>query len=295
MGPTAVGKTDLGIQLSHQFPMGLISVDSAMVYRGMDIGTAKPSKKDFHYLIDICNPNENYSVGKFCEDALLSIKHIENNHRIPLLVGGTMMYFRALQNGLSDLPKSDAAIRKKISQELVEFGVQKCHEKLMAIDPNSASKIHSNDSQRISRALEVYESTGIPLSTFHEKQKKYLQNYQIVNIGIMPKNRDQLKEKIKLRFMMMLENGFIEEVEKLMIYKDYPSMKSVGYYEVSQYLQNQYDKYTMIEKAIIATCQLAKRQMTWLRSFQDIVQFDSESNSLFDDVVSFINKSSGHG
>jgi tRNA dimethylallyltransferase len=288
MGPTAVGKTDLAIKLSSYFPLELISVDSAMVYRGMDIGTAKPSKENPHYLIDICDPNENYSVGKFCEDALTAIKRIESNHHIPLLVGGTMMYFRALQQGLSDLPKTNESIRKKISGELEKVGPEKLHEKLLHVDPITANKIHPRDSQRISRALEVFESTGIPLSIYHEKKTSSLKDYQIINIGIVPKERDKLKARIKQRFMMMLDNGFIEEVKKLLVYKDCPSMKSVGYYEVGQYLQHQLDKDTLIEKAVVATCQLAKRQMTWLRSFENMTFFESDSAALLEEVVKYI-------
>jgi len=288
MGPTATGKTDMAIALAKHFPLELVSVDSAMVYRGMDIGTAKPSKEYPHYLIDVCEPHEIYSAGRFCQDAMNAIQKIERKKHIPILVGGTMLYFRALQKGLSDLPAQDPIVREKINKLIKEQGIEALHQKLSEIDPVTAKKLHPHDTQRIQRALEVYELTGIPLSTFHQTQKSFLENHEVINIGFMPTDREKLKVRIEKRFHAMLEQGFIEEVEKLMIYKDYPCMRSVGYFEVSQYLLNHYDKETMIEKAIIATNQLAKRQMTWLRHFGNVTFFDPASPSLLQDLIDFL-------
>lgn len=292
MGPTATGKSDLAIRLAKRFPFEIISVDSAMVYRGMDIGTAKPDRNILanipHYLIDICNPDETYSAGRFCKDAVKAISLIEKNQHIPILVGGTMLYFRALQQGLSELPIADPKIREKINLEALQYGWDKCYEKLHTIDPVTAKRLHSNDIQRIQRALEVYEITGIALSQWHHHQEKYLKNHQIINIGLIPNNREKLKIRIAERFHQMLDMGLIDEVKKLWIYKDTPAMRSVGYRQVCEYLSGKYDENTMIEKAIIATQQLAKRQMTWLRSFSDLRIFDSDSATVFEEVLQFL-------
>ncbi len=294
MGPTATGKSDLAIRLAERFSFEIISVDSAMVYRSMDIGTAKPDATNLervpHYLIDICNPDETYSAGQFCKDAVKAISLIEKNQHSSLLTGGTMLYFRALQQGLSELPIANQKIRYKINLEAEQYGWNQLHEKLHKIDPVTAERLHCNDAQRIQRALEVYEITHIPLSQWHRQQEKYLKNYQIINIGLMPNdnNRGNLKIRIAERFHQMLEMGLIEEVKKLMIYQDMPAMRSVGYRQICEYLLGKYDKDTMIEKAIIATHQLAKRQMTWLRSFPDVTFFDSESATVFEEVSQFL-------
>lgn len=294
MGPTATGKSDLAIRLAERFPFEIISVDSAMVYRGMDIGTAKPDQGILanipHYLIDICDPDETYSAGRFCNDAVAAISHIEKNQHIPLLTGGTMLYFRSLQQGLSKLPIADTKIRDKINLEAEKQGWDKLYEKLNNIDPITAKRLHSHDSQRIQRALEVYEITGIPLSQWHHHQEKYLKDHQVINIGLVPNenNREKLKIRIADRFHQMLERGLIEEVKKLWIYKDTSAMRSVGYKQVCEYLMGKYDENTMVEKAIIATRQLAKRQMTWLRSFPNMVFFDSESSTVFEAVSQFL-------
>lgn len=291
MGPTATGKTDLAIKLLSEFPFELISVDSAMVYRGMDIGTAKPDKNSFHHLIDICHPRETYSVGRFCEDAVQAIQDIEKKNKIPLLVGGTMLYFRGLQQGLSALPQTDTATRKKIAAEIIEKGLEKMYQQLQHIDPISAKKLHPNDAQRIARALEVYAMTGVPLSVYHEQQRPFLPHHRFINIVLMPHDREKLKEKIIRRFIEMLHQGLIEEVNALMDYAELPCMRSVGYHEVSRYLLGEYNKETMIEKAVIATCQLAKRQMTWLRNtrhFGEVVFLDSDSPTVYKNISQFI-------
>jgi tRNA dimethylallyltransferase len=276
MGPTATGKTNLAVKLAKLFPLELISVDSAMVYKNMNIGSAKP--KQFHHLIDIRNPDQTYSVGDFCKDAVKLIEKIHAKNKVPLLVGGTMLYFRALQQGLSELPQANPEIRKKISL------LKDPHHKLAEIDPITAKKLHPNDLQRVERALEVYEITGTPLSEFHQTQENYLKNYAVINIALIPHNRENLKSRIEKRFLNMLKQGLIGEVKKLLPYKDYPALKAVGYYEVCEYLLKNIDRKTMAQKATIATNQLAKRQMTWLRSWPDLNTFDPESETLMKDV-----------
>jgi tRNA dimethylallyltransferase len=292
MGPTATGKTDLALQLAQHLPIEIISVDSAMVYRGMDIGTAKPDKellkKIPHYLIDICSPDEAYSAGQFRKDAVEAIYQIEKKHHIPLLAGGTMLYFRALQQGLSQLPAADENIRQAINQAGEEKGWKILYEKLMEIDPVTAKRLHPNDRQRIQRALEVYQITGTPLSQWHTHQKTGQEKYRFINIGLMPSQREQLKAKIEKRFLQMLDNGFIPEVEKLLSYRECLAMRAVGYRQISDYLMGKYSKDTMIQKAVIATRQLAKRQMTWLRSFPRVTFFESESSKIFEEVLSFL-------
>lgn len=276
MGPTATGKTNLAIKLAKKFPFELISVDSAMVYKNMDIGSAKP--KIFHHLINIREPNQTYSVGDFCKDTVKLIENIHKKNKIPLLVGGTMLYFRALQQGLSELPQADPEIRKRIRL------LKNPYEKLAEIDLVTAKKLHPNDLQRIERALEVYEITGVSLSELHQTQENYLKNYNIISIALIPSNREKLKSRIEKRFIHMLKQGFIGEVKKLLAYKDYPALKSVGYFEACEYLLKKIDRKTMIQKATIATNQLAKRQMTWLRSWPDLHVFDPESENLVKDV-----------
>lgn len=272
MGPTATGKTDLAIKLTKKFPIELISVDSAMIYKGMDIGSAKP--KIFHHLIDVRYPNETYSVGEFCKDAVKIIDAIHRKNKIPLLVGGTMMYFRALQQGLSELPQANAEIRKKIRL------LKHPHQTLEKIDPVTAKKLHPNDLQRIERALEVYELTGTPLSQFHQTQTPYLANYDVLSIALIPSDREKLKSRIQKRFIRMLKRGFIGEVKKLLKYKDYPALRSVGYFEACEYLEKKIDRATMIQRATIATQQLAKRQMTWLRTWPNLLTLDPEAKNL---------------
>lgn len=280
MGPTATGKTNLAIKLAKKFPLELISVDSAMVYKHMDIGSAKP--KQFHHLINIRHPDQTYSVGDFCKDAVKLIEITHKKNKIPLLVGGTMLYFRALQQGLSELPQADHTIRQKIRL------LDNLHEKLSLVDPPTAKKLHPNDLQRIERALEVYEITGTPLSEFHQTQENYLKNYTVINIALIPPNRENLKSRIDKRFIRMLKQGLIGEVKNLLRYKDYPALKAVGYYEVCEYLSKKIDRKTMIQKATIATHQLAKRQMNWLRTWPDLNSFDPEEEHLTQHVLQFL-------
>ncbi len=280
MGPTASGKTDLAIKLAKKFPFELVSVDSAMIYKGMDIGSAKPMQ--FHHLMDIRHPDETYSVGDFCKDVVTIIEDIHRRNKIPLLVGGTMMYFRALQQGLSELPQADPDIRRKINL------LSNPYERLTEIDPVTAKRLHPNDRQRIERALEVYEITGIPLSEFHQTQTRYLDNYNVISIALIPADREKLKARIQKRFERMLKRGFIGEVKKLLKYKDYPAMRSVGYLEATEYLLKKTDRNTMIQKATIATQQLAKRQLVWLRPWPNLNIFEPEDEKLTASVYRFL-------
>ncbi len=276
MGPTASGKTDLAVALHRQLPVELISVDSAMVYRGMDIGTAKPSAAEQaaapHRLIDICDPGESYSAARFREDALCEMAEITAAGRIPLLVGGTMLYFRALQYGLSELPAADPAIRARLEEELADQGLSALHRRLAAVDPAAAARIHPNDPQRTLRALEVWEATGRPLSELQAGGGQAMP-YKAIKLVRSPASRRELHERINVRFLRMLEAGFADEVKALAargdLSPDMPSMRSVGYRQVWAWLRGEGTRDEMVESAQAATRQLAKRQMTWLRSERD--------------------------
>jgi len=273
MGPTASGKTDLAIALRRHLPVELISVDSAMIYRGMDIGTAKPSEQELalapHRLIDICDPAESYSAARFRKDALHEMAEITAAGRIPLLVGGTMLYFRALQYGLSDLPAAEPLIRARLEKELQAEGLQAMHERLAQVDPPAAQRIHRNDPQRTLRALEVWEATGRPLSELQADAGQAMP-YRAVKLVRSPVSRIELHERINRRFLTMLENGFTGEVERLVargdLQPDMPSVRSVGYRQAWSWLRGECSREEMIERGQAATRQLAKRQMTWLRS-----------------------------
>ena len=273
MGPTASGKTELAIALRRHLPVELISVDSAMVYRGMDIGTAKPSAAELaqapHRLIDICDPAESYSAARFREDALREMAAITAAGRIPLLVGGTMLYFRALEHGLSRLPPADPAIRARLLAELERDGLAALHQRLAEVDPVAARRIHRNDPQRTLRALEVWEASGRPLSGLQAAGGRSMP-YRAVKLVRSPASRALLHERIDRRFLAMLERGLVEEVEALVARGDLapamPSMRSVGYRQVWAWLCGEYDRAEMIRRGQAATRQLAKRQMTWLRA-----------------------------
>lgn len=288
MGPTASGKTALAVELVRQLPLEIISVDSAMVYRGMDIGTAKPGPEILsvapHRLIDIRDPEQPYSAGQFCEDARREIDAIHARGKIPLLVGGTGLYFRSLQYGFSPMPPADPAIREKLEAEAAATGWTAMHARLAAVDPIAAARIHPNDPQRISRALEIHQQTGIALSDFHEQGRIGGLPYPVVKIIVAPAERSRLDTKIRDRFHAMLEAGLVHEVETLhrrpALNRESTSMRLVGYRQVWSCLDGEYDYNTMIKKAIIATGQLAKRQLTWLRSEKDAHWFDSDSVKL---------------
>lgn len=284
MGPTASGKTALACELAQHVPVEIISVDSAMIYRDMDIGTAKPDEHTLsicpHHLINILDPIESYSAALFCEDVDRLCKEIISRGKSPLLVGGTMMYFRALQQGLSVLPQADTKLRAQLLQQAQEHGWAHMHQKLAQVDAVMARRIHPNDTQRIQRALEVYELTKEPLSSFLQENSA-VSTYRFVNLLLMPEERSWLHQRIALRFEQMLVGGFIEEVEALLrkwsLTLDYPSMRSVGYRQVYQYLQGDDDYATLSAKGIASTRQLAKRQLTWLRHWPDAHVFVAEN------------------
>ncbi|MFJ3482871.1 tRNA (adenosine(37)-N6)-dimethylallyltransferase MiaA [Pseudomonas sp. NPDC090202] len=293
MGPTAAGKTDLAIELTKVLPCELISVDSALVYRGMDIGTAKPSKalldKYPHRLIDILDPSQSYSAADFRADALQAMEEITGRGKIPLLVGGTMLYFKALMEGLADMPAADAQVRAQLEAEAASLGWQALHDELARIDPVSAARIHPNDPQRLVRALEVYRVSGMSMTAHREQQSaqtaqasasgRHQLPYTVANLAIAPTDRKVLHERIALRFRQMLDEGFIEEVMTLRsrgdLHSDLPSIRAVGYRQVWDYLDGKLDREEMQERGIIATRQLAKRQFTWLRSWENLHWLDS--------------------
>ena len=281
MGPTASGKTDLAIALRGHLPVELISVDSTLVYRGMDIGTAKPTEEELaaapHRLIDIRDPSEPYSVADFLADVEREITDIHRAGRIPLLVGGTMLYFRALLDGLADMPEADAEVRAQIEREAAEFGWPYVHAQLAAVDPQTAAEIHPNHSQRLSRALEVYRVSGKTMSQLRERQHSqagvgaFSERYNLCQLAIAPRDRSVLHKRIELRFEKMLKTGLLDEVRKLYdrgdLHKDLPAIRAVGYRQVWDHFDGVWDYDEMIERGVIATRQLAKRQFTWLRGW----------------------------
>ncbi|RBJ81574.1 tRNA (adenosine(37)-N6)-dimethylallyltransferase MiaA [Pseudomonas sp. MWU12-2534b] len=293
MGPTAAGKTDLAIELSKVLPCELISVDSALVYRGMDIGTAKPSRELLaqypHRLIDILDPAESYSAADFRSDALAAMADITARGKIPLLVGGTMLYYKALLEGLADMPPADPQVRAELEQEAQYLGWQALHDQLAAVDPESAARIHPNDPQRLTRALEVYRVSGLTMTAHRQRQLAQSTEagasghgqlpYTVANLAIAPANRQVLHQRIAQRFTQMLEQGFIDEVVALRSRSDLhaglPSIRAVGYRQVWDYLDGKLTSAEMQERGIIATRQLAKRQFTWLRSWADLQWLDS--------------------
>ncbi len=297
MGPTASGKTDLAIELRQQLPLDIISVDSVMVYRGMDIGSAKPDAETLarapHRLIDIRDPAESYSAAEFCTDALREIEAIHAAGRIPLLTGGTMLYYRALFYGLSELPSANAELRKKLETEAAQIGWAGMHQRLAEIDPLAAERIHPNDPQRIQRALEVYELTGQPLSTLQQQDKTRLAlPYPLIKLAVAPEDRGVLHQRIEQRFRQMMEQGLVAEVEMLMARGDLdpsmPSLRAVGYRQVWELLSGRMDYTETVEKGIIATRQLAKRQFTWMRSETDLRCFESTHSDLGHEVLDYL-------
>ena len=293
MGPTASGKTDLALALADALPCELISVDSALIYRGMDIGTAKPDKATLarypHRLVDIRDPAESYSAAEFRSDALAAMAEITARGRIPLLVGGTMLYYKALLEGLADMPGADPAVRAELEAWAEDAGWETLHRELERVDPQSATRIHPNDPQRLIRALEVYRVSG--LSMTQHRMRQTAQNstpeapgtgqlpYTVAQFAIAPEQRKVLHERIALRFRLMLEQGFIEEVETLRLRGDLhaglPSIRAVGYRQVWEYLDGGLRREEMVERGVAATRQLAKRQFTWLRSWSGLHWLDS--------------------
>ncbi|MGN5518678.1 tRNA (adenosine(37)-N6)-dimethylallyltransferase MiaA [Halopseudomonas sp. Lyrl_26] len=294
MGPTAAGKTDLALHLAEHLPCELISVDSALVYRGMDIGTAKPDAATLarypHHLVDILDPAEAYSAARFRVDAQALITDILERGRIPLLVGGTMLYFKALAGGLAQMPAADPQVRQRIEAMAAAAGWEAVHGELAKVDPQAAQRIHPNDPQRIQRAYEVFLLTGVPLSEWHRRQA--LENaessatgrpnmsYTTRYVAVAPRERHILHERIALRFQQMMEQGFLAEVEALHARGDLdvsmPSIRAVGYRQAWDYLEGRLSLEEMVERGVIATRQLAKRQFTWLRGWHEEIEwFDS--------------------
>ena len=296
MGPTASGKTDLAVALAQQGSYEIISVDSALIYRNMDVGTAKPDAellaKAPHHLINMLDPKESYSAADFRRDALELMADITARGRIPLLVGGTMMYFKMLQQGMASLPTADAAIRQCLLDEAEQFGWAHLHQRLAEVDAVAAQRIKPTDTQRLQRALEVFELTGKPLSYWHQQQAAEAIPYDITAVAIAPMDRAILHERIALRFHLMIENGLVDEVRRLYQRGDLntamPSIRAVGYRQVWQYLEGELSYDEMIERGIIATRQLAKRQMTWLRSWEDLHWIDSQSSNPLKDLLAII-------
>lgn len=279
MGPTASGKTDLAIKLAQHYPIDIISVDSSMVYRGLDIGTAKPSAEELalapHRLIDIRDPAQPYSAADFRQDALDEMAEISAKGRIPLLVGGTMLYFKVLKDGLANLPPADESVRANIFNQAQINGWPAIHQQLVEVDPITAARLKPTDSQRLQRALEVYYVTGKPLSAWHNEQQVQTLPYNLIEFALLPSDRAVLHERIERRFDLMLANGFIDEVKALKargdLHLELPAIRSVGYRQVWDYLDGVYDQDEMRYRGIVATRQLAKRQYTWLRSLDEQV------------------------
>ncbi len=293
MGPTASGKTGLAVELCERFGLEIISVDSALVYRGMDIGTAKPDaetlKKAPHRLIDIRDPAETYSAAEFRRDALREMKSITDAGKVPLLVGGTMLYFRALEHGLSELPAANQEVRKRLEQQAAEIGWSAMHGILQQKDPLAASRIHPNDPQRIQRALEVIAISGQPMSELQQQTAGEALEYRLHKIIISPEPRSILHERIEQRFDLMMKDGFVDEMNLLFsrsdLTADLPSMRAVGYRQAWDWLEGNCTSDEMRERAIAATRQLAKRQLTWLRRESGSVWYDLQSDGVREEVI----------
>ncbi len=294
MGPTASGKTALAVQLAQRLNGEIISVDSALVYKGMDIGTAKPTEEERqgipHHLIDIIDPAQVYSTGSFRTAALQLMEDIAARGKVPVLAGGTMLYFNSLLRGLAVLPEADSAIRKKLEEELLLHGKEAMHERLRKIDPESAERIHPNDPQRVQRALEVFEISGKPITQFFHEAKDNKTPFKAIKIIVAPENRALLHEKIAQRFKLMVEKGLVDEVTALYQRGDLseknPAIRAVGYRQVWSFLQGEYERDVMIEKGIIATRQLAKRQFTWLGKEEDALRVKSYDTALLNKALS---------
>lgn len=292
MGPTATGKTALAVELVRHFPCDIISVDSAMIYRGMDIGTAKPAADILriapHRLIDILDPVENYSAGRFRRDALRHMQEIAAAGRIPLLVGGTMLYFHVLQRGMAELPKADTRMRAELDARAARDGWAALHAELAQVDPVAAARIHPNDPQRIQRALEVYGMSGKPLSELQRSSAVEAMPYRLVKFGLAPADRGLLHIRIAERFRTMMAAGFLDEVRRLSENRDltaqHASMRSVGYRQLREFLDRGGALELAVERGIAATRQFAKRQLTRLRAEPDVIWYDSDTPALAEQV-----------
>ncbi len=299
MGPTASGKTWLAAQLYQHLPIELISVDSALVFKGMDIGTAKPDAATLtqapHHLIDLIPPTEVYSAAHFRNDALKLMTDITARGKVPLLVGGTMLYFKALQGGLSNLPEADLEVRAKLDAEALQIGWPEMHAKLAKIDPATAARLAPADAQRVQRALEVYEISGKTMTALHEETSDDDLPYHLLKVALVPSDRSVLHSRIATRFDAMLKEGFLGEVKALLkqypeLNPNMPSMRCVGYRQALQHLAGQYDEAELHDRGIFATRQLAKRQLTWLRGMDDTFEVDCLNPQMYDLVFNKIIK-----
>lgn len=298
MGPTAAGKTDLAIELHERLGCELISVDSAMIYRGMDIGTAKPAadelKRAPHRLIDIRDPAQRYSAADFRRDALVAMQEITAAGRVPLLVGGTMMYYKRLLEGVAKLPEASPAVRAELEATAKKEGLAALHAELVRVDPVSAGRIHPNDPQRLMRALEVYRLSGRTLTELWQAQSPETFAWRTLSIGVAPAERSTLHQRIGARFEAMLKAGFVDEVAQLRergdLHPGLPSMRSVGYRQAWQALDAGHGNEWLYHKGVVATRQLAKRQLTWLRSWDDLVWVDSMAADHVDCVLKLVRR-----
>ena len=306
MGPTASGKTDLALEMAQHWPFEVISVDSALIYRDMNIGTAKPDREFLarlpHHLIDICDPHEAYSAVQFRRDAMALMDDIVRRGRIPLLVGGTMLYYKVLLEGVAELPAAEPAFRQQLLAEAEQLGWPALHRRLAKVDPSTAAKLHPNHSQRIQRALEVYQATGQPLSELHARQQPQTLPYRILQLALWPTDRVELHSRIARRFEQMLAQGFVDELQQLRasypLTLDMPSMRAVGYRQVWHYLEGDIDREQLFAQGVAATRQLAKRQLTWLRkwndlhkletAFQKTAPFDTQKNPILSRIRSLL-------
>lgn len=292
LGPTASGKTALAMQLADRFPVELISLDSAQVFRDMNIGTAKPDAETLarypHHLIDLISPEESYSAARFCEDALRVMGEITARGKVPLIVGGTMLYYKALTEGLADMPKADAAIRAQIDAEAAVHGWPHMHMELAKLDPDSAARLKPNDAQRIQRALEVVRLTGRTMADIYAAQEKTPFPYRRLSVALMPTDRAWLHERIALRFDLMLAQGLVEETRalrsKYRLRADLPSMRCVGYRQTWEMLEGEIPPQELRDRGIFATRQFAKRQITWLNSLPNLALFDCTQAALAETI-----------
>ena len=296
MGPTASGKTGVAVELAQTLPVEIISVDSALVYRGMDIGTAKPDAATLarapHHLIDIINPTDAYSAAAFRHDALRLMADITARGKVPLLAGGTMLYFKALREGLSDLPKSDPEVRAALDAEIAQHGIEHLHKQLAKVDAETAARLKPTDTQRIQRAMEIYRITGQPMSMLLGQKVRDELAYRILPIALIPGVRSVLHQRIATRFKSMLEQGLVDELRglraKYPLQPDMTSMRCIGYRQAWQFIEGEIDEAQLLETGIAATRQLAKRQLTWLRSMQDNIEIDCLSKKLLEQVSTTI-------
>ncbi|MBM6549722.1 tRNA (adenosine(37)-N6)-dimethylallyltransferase MiaA [Marinomonas ostreistagni] len=296
MGPTASGKTGLAVELASQHGYDIISVDSALVYKGMDIGTAKPDAATLaqapHRLIDIIDPSESYSAADFVRDVQVEVADIIAQGKKPLLVGGTMMYFNALQKGLAPMPAANPELRAQLAEQIAEQGLVSLHEELKRVDPVSAERISPNDPQRLQRAIEVFRLTGKSMTQLWAEQDAQELPFDLVNIAVMPEDRTTLHKRIEARFEQMMAQGFLEEVKALHqrgdLSIDMPSVRCVGYRQLWQYLEGEDTLEDAVFKGIVATRQLAKRQHTWLRGWEDLAIFDSLQSDLLGQTLKYL-------